>query len=237
VVRRFRPGVLLTLLWAAAEMVLLGLGIWQVQRLAWKNELIARAEAAAREPASDLPVELGDPAGLAFRRVRVAGSYVRDRALALGLENRDGRVGARLLAPFRLEDGRTVLVDRGFVREERLREAVAGAPPSGRRVLEGVLRAAGGGSWATPAPDLSVPRWYAADTTAIGRHLGLELAPVVLVLERPEEEGQGLTEPGPVAIELPNPHLGYAVTWFGLAASLLVFYILLGFRAGREQGT
>lgn len=235
--RRFRPGLLLTALWAAVTLVLLGLGVWQVQRLAWKNELIARAEAAVRQPASDLPAELGDPAGLAFRRVRVAGSYVAGRAVALGLEKRDGRVGARLLVPFRLEDGRTVLVDRGFVREERLREVLAAPPPAGRRVLEGVLRPAGGGSWATPGPDLSVPRWYTADTEAIGRHSGLALEPLVLVLERPEDDGQSPAEPGPVAIELPNPHLGYAVTWFGLAAALLVFYILLGLRAGREEPT
>lgn len=235
--RRFRPGATLTVLWAVTTLVLLGLGTWQLQRLAWKNELIAKAAAAAAAAAIALPAEVADPAGLEFRRVRLSGAYLPGKNVALGLLTRDGRSGSRLLAPFRLEDGRIVLVDRGFVPEARLREALAAAPPVGPRVLEGIVRTPGAASWATPAPDPSLPRWYAADLAAIGRALGLALEPFLVVLERGEADAEPLAEPGPVAVDLPNPHLGYALTWFGLAASLLVFYILLGVRAGREQGT
>ncbi|MCL6607702.1 MAG: SURF1 family protein [Geminicoccaceae bacterium] len=234
--RRFRPGLALTLAWAAATAVLLALGAWQVQRLVWKTELIAKAAAAATAAPGPLPAEIAEPAALEFLRVRVSGAYLSGRAVALGLITRDGRAGSRLLAPFRLEDGRTLLVDRGFVPEDRLPEALAAAPPEGLRVLSGVVRAASTGTWATPRPELVLPRWYAPDIGAIGRHLGLALEPVFLVLEQPEPGTRGFPEPAPIAVELPNPHLGYALTWFGLAGVLLAFYILLGVRAGREEG-
>lgn len=227
----------LTVLWAVATAVLLGLGTWQLQRLAWKNELIAKAAAAAAAAPIPLPAAVVDPAALEFRRVRLSGAYLSGKNLAMGLLTRDGRSGSRLLAPFRLEDGRIVLVDRGFVAEARLREALAAAPPAGPRLLEGIVRTPGAASWATPAPDLSLPRWYAPDLAAIGRALGLVLEPFLVILERREADAEPLAEPAAVAVDLPNPHLGYALTWFGLAAALLVFYILLGMRAGREQAT
>lgn len=235
--RRFRPGATLTAAWAIATLLLLGLGTWQLQRLAWKNELIAKAEAAAAAAPASLPAAIADPGVFEFRRVRASGAYLSDRNVALGLVTREGRSGSRLLSAFRLYDGRTLLVDRGFVPESTLREALAAAPPAGPRVLEGVLRTGHAGSWATPAPDLRLPRWYAPDIAAIGRHLELALEPCLLVLEQREADAAPFVEPAPVVVDLPNPHLGYAITWFGLAATLLVFYILLGLRAGREQGT
>jgi len=236
-VRRFRPGLALTLAWAVATAVLLALGTWQLQRLFWKTELIAKAEAAANAVPAPLPAEIAEPAALEFRRVRVSGAYLPGRAVALGLITRDGRAGSRLLVPFRLEDGRALLVDRGFVPEDRLRTLLATPPPGGPRALEGVVRTGSAGTWATPAPELGLPRWYAPDIGAIGRHLGLALEPVFLVLERPEPGTAGFPEPAPVAVDLPNPHLGYAVTWFGLAGVLLAFYILMGVRAEREEPT
>jgi surfeit locus 1 family protein len=206
-----------------------------LQRHAWKSELIAKARAVAGAAPVPLPAELAEPAALEFRGVRVSGAYLPVRAVALGLISRDGRAGSRLLLPFRLEDGRTLLVDRGFVPEDRLREALAAPSPEGPRVLVGVLRTARAGTWATPAPDPRVPRWYAPDTEAIGRHLGLALEPFLLVLQEREADAPAFLQPTPVAVDLPNPHLGYAVTWYGLAASLLAFYILLGFRRNEEE--
>lgn len=232
--RRFRPGAPLTFLWAAATVLLLGLGTWQLQRLAWKTALIERARAAAAAPARALPEGPLDPVTLDFARLRVRGAYLPGTTLALGLLAREGRTGARLLTALRLEDGRALMVDRGFVPEGELARLIAAAPPAGPRVLEGVARAGSTGSWASPAPDLAAGRWYAAELGAIGRHLGLAVEPVLLVLERPEPGGEPFPAPAPVPVELPNPHLGYAVTWYGLAGALSVFYILLGRRPAAE---
>lgn len=226
--RRFRPGLTLTLAWAFATAVLIALGSWQLARLAWKNELVTRAEAALRAPPEPLPPSLGDGETFEFRRVRASGAYLPNTALALGFVVRGGQPGARLLNAFRLEDGRVLFIDRGFVPEERLVEALRRPPPVGPRVLEGVLRRGPQGGWATPQPDRSLPRWYAFDHKAIGDHFQLDPEPLLLVLEQPEAGAESLARPEPVVVDLPNPHLGYAATWFGLAAALLVFYILLG---------
>ncbi len=165
------------------------------------------------------------------------GEYLPGTSLALGLVSRDGRPGARLLTALRAEDGRTLLVDRGFVPEERLRQAIGAPPPAGVRQIEGVARAGSRGAWTTPAPDLSVPRWYAPDLEAIGRQLGLPLEPVLLVVERSEPGMEPEAEPVPVVVDLPNPHLGYALTWFGLAGALLVFYVLMARRLLGEKSS
>ncbi|MCS7266541.1 MAG: SURF1 family protein [Geminicoccaceae bacterium] len=231
--RRFRPGFVLTAAWAVATALLLGLGSWQLARLGWKNELLARAEAALSAPAEPLPRVLADPPALEFRRVRASGVYLPDTAVALGFLVREGRPGSRLLTAFRLEDGRTVLVDRGFVPEDELARALRRPPPGGLRELEAVVRTGRGGGWATPSPDRALPRWYALDIEGIGRHLGLALEPVLLVLEH-KDDAEPFPRPEPVVVDLPNPHLGYAATWFGLALALTVFYILIGRRAARE---
>jgi surfeit locus 1 family protein len=234
--RRFAPGPALTLAWAAATVVLLGLGLWQLQRLASKSELIARAERQASAPALPPPAGPLEAAALDFARLEVHGSYLPGGAVALGLLTRDGRAGSRLLAPFRLEDGRLLLVDRGFVPEPLLAEALAAELPAGPRTLEGVARAGvAGRSWLAPEPDLALPRWYEADLAAIGRHRGLALEPLLLVLERPEPGGGPFPAPRPLPVDLPNPHLGYALTWLGLAGVLLVFYILMGRRRAQEE--
>lgn len=237
VARRFRPGLPLTLVWASATAVLVGLGIWQLQRLAWKTELLERAQTALHETARELATGPIDRGALEFVRVRVRGAYLPRTSVALGLSTREGRAGTRLLTAFRLEDGRTLLVDRGFVPETELTRLIAAPPPEGPRELEGVARAGSRGSWATPSPDLAVPRWYAADLEAIGRHLDLTLEPLLLVLERPEAGVGPYPAPAAVVPDLPNPHLGYAVTWFGLAGALLVVYILLGRRPHGETGS
>ncbi len=222
-----RSRVALTFLWATATAILLALGVWQLQRLAWKTELIERARRGLALPAVELPAGPLDPDLLDYRRIRVRGNYEPNRAVALGLTTREGQRGARLLAVFRLEDGRVLAVDRGFVPEGQLATVLRAPAPVGSRELEGIARVGSKGTFATPAPDLAVPRWYAPDLEAIGAHLGRALEPVLLVLDTPEPDVAGPPFPGLVAVELANPHLGYAATWFGLAAALCVVYILL----------
>lgn len=239
VAQRFRPSLPLTLTWAAATVVLLALGIWQLHRLAAKTVLLERAERALHEPARELPAGSLEAGALDFARLRVRGTYLPETSVALGLSTRDGRAGARLLTALRLEDGRTLLVDRGFVPEMDLARSIGAPAPEGLREIEGVARGGSPGTWATPGPDLTIPRWYAPDLEAIGRHLGLRLEPVLLVLERPEPDVDGfpVPVPGPVTVDVPNPHLGYALTWFGLAGALLVVYIRLGRRPLGERGS
>jgi surfeit locus 1 family protein len=225
----FHPRLWPTAATAAGLAVLLALGTWQLQRLGWKRDLIARAQAQLAEPAVLLPPPGGDLSGLDFRRVAAAGTYDHDAAFAFGLFAEDGRPGGRLVTPLRLAaDGRVILVDRGWLPEELLPPGVpADLEPHGEVAVEGVARWRGDTArgWLAPADSPAGRRWFTWDVPAIEVALGLAVEPLQLVLERAGDPGD-LPKARPVAVDLPNDHLGYALTWYGLAAVLVVVYVL-----------
>jgi surfeit locus 1 family protein len=227
--RRFRFRLWPTLAVLAALAVLLGLGTWQLQRLAWKEDLIARADAGLAALPVALPAAGADLEALDFRRITVHGAYLHDAAFAFGLSASNGEPGGRLVTPLRLDDGRVILVDRGWLPEDLLPPDVPqGLRPSGQLTLEGVARWRGGGfdrGWMAPADQPEGRRWFSWDVAAMERALGMPLLPVVLVLERSEGPA-GLPEARRVAADFRNNHLGYALTWYGLAAALLVIFVL-----------
>lgn len=225
--RRFRCRLWPTVITAAGLVLLLGLGTWQVERLGWKTELIRQAEEGLAAPAVDLPDDAGLE-GLDFRHVSVRGTYLHDAAIGFGLSAVQGEPGGRLVTPLRLDDGRIVLVDRGWLPEALLPPRTPpGLQPSGEVDIEGVARWRGGGKpgWLTPTNEPDKRRWFGWDLPALEQALGMSLLPVEIVLERTEGTGE-LPKTEPVTIDLPNNHLGYAITWYGLAAALLAIYLL-----------
>lgn len=218
---------------------LLTLGSWQVQRLNWKTELIATLEARLAEA----PLALSGAESVEadnFRQARALGAF-REAA-------GDPRVPARFLTskapygpgfraitPFRLENGVEILVDRGFTPDQQ----EIPAPMAGTVELVGALhwpREVGG---FTPEPAVAAGRWFARDVPRLAEALGT--APVMLVLSEPPglvSGGAGAErwpQPSPVTIDLPNNHLGYAVTWYGLAAVWLVMSLALLRRSARPS--
>lgn len=223
---RFRPRFWPTVATLAGLIVLLALGTWQLQRLSWKRGLIAHAQEQLAAPA--LPLAGADPIALDYRRVSATGTYLHDRAFAFGFTAEGGRPGARLVTPFRLTDGRVFLVDRGWMPEDLLPPLVPdGLQPTGEIAIEGIGRWRGDWrrSWLSPADSPTSWRWYGWDLPAMSAALDLPLEPLELVLERSEGPA-GLPRAEPVSVSLPNDHLGYALTWYGLAAVLLAVYIL-----------
>jgi surfeit locus 1 family protein len=224
--RRFRPRLWPTLCTAAALAVLVGMGTWQLQRLAWKQELIRAAESQLAAVA--MPIPPGPLDGVDFRRLSARGTYLHDAAFAFGLSAAAGEPGARLITPLRLEDGRTILVNRGWLPQPLL-------PPNvptelqlvGPVAVEGIGRWRGdvARGWLAPDDAPAQRRWYSWDMPSIERALGLELVPLELILER-SDGASGLPRAERVATEFSNNHLGYALTWYGLAAALLTIYIL-----------
>ena len=111
----FRPTLWPTLITIPALAILLALGTWQLQRLEWKTALIAEREAALQAPPVALP---DDPAALRqmdFRRIRVSGEFLHGRSLLLSARSYQGRPGSHLLTPLRLETGRVLMVNRGWI--------------------------------------------------------------------------------------------------------------------------
>lgn len=221
--RRF-PWVL-TVLTAAALALLLSLGVWQVQRLHWKNGLIARAEAAAAEPAAPLAEVLASAAP-EFRKARVdcpglaTAPYVELQTI------HDGQAGVRLVSACRpAGQARAFLVDRGFVAD-----VISARPPVGPSAATVALTVE---VRQTPPPGaMALPpdgaRFFARDVPAMAAALKAgETSPLTLyALTSSNPDWQALQPVAPPAA-FSNNHLGYALTWFGLALALVGFYIAL----------
>ncbi len=195
--------------------VLLALGIWQVQRLAWKNEVVALIAARMAEAPGALP-DAPTEAVHEYLPVRLTGTIEAGELHALTSRNGPGY---RVIAPLVLGDGRWVLLDRGFVVDA----AKDAARPLGPVEVEGTLHWPDETDRFTPAPNLERNIWFAREVGAMAEALGTE--PVLVVASALTLPG---TEPIPVVVAIPNNHLGYAVTWFGMAAvwSLMTLYLL-----------
>ncbi len=231
---RFRPGAPLTVLAGMALVVLLGLGFWQLQRLSWKTALIREMEAGLAAPPLELAAAPADEGALAYRRARVRGVLRGELSFAFGLRREQGRPGYKLITPLELDGGVYLLVDRGWFPDttppDRLPARFRTQAPAR---LEGVLvpLAPFRPASFTPSPDQAARRLYALDRASLQGWLGISLLPVLLMAEQSEPED--LLGVARVELRLPeNPHLGYAITWFGLAGALGVFYVLMGLRRG-----
>lgn len=222
---------------AVALFVLLNLGFWQLDRLAWKESLITQVGEGVSNP----PVEAPGPpkwAGLGetddYRHVKVTGSFL-DGAVFYYTALADpagpiGGPGVMVYAPFRTSDGWTVLVNRGFLPQElpedERRSAVAS--PEGRLDLTGLLRLSEKPNWTTPEPAMSDRIWFARDTEAMGEVLSVDtedLAPYSIDLDAEFTPTSGLPQAGETIVRFKNDHLGYALTWFGLAATLVGVFL------------
>ena len=193
--------------------ILLSLGVWQVQRLAWKEAIIADIETRiAAEPVA-LP-DTPDPARDAYLPVRVTGQMGAESLRVLVSQKQVG-AGYRVISPLETPSG-PIMVDRGFVPVDR----EIPAPPAEPVTVTGNLQWPEETDGFTPAPDAARNIWYARDVAAMAEALGTR---PVLVVARDAPEAGGALQPLPVdTARIPNDHLQYAITWFSLAAVWLL---------------
>jgi surfeit locus 1 family protein len=235
--KSMRVLVIPTLAAAAALTVLLNLGFWQLDRLAWKEHLIEKVAADVVAP----PVSAPEPTVWAqigseddYRHVALTGRFLEGAvfyytALTKAAGPIDGP-GQMVYTPFETDEGWVVLVNRGFVPQDlnpALREAAI-TPPEGAWHLTGLLRLSEKPNWTTPAADPGDRLWFARDTDAMGRFLGIEpsrFAPYSIDLDAAFTPPSGLPQAGETVVRFKNDHLGYALTWFGLAATLIGVYL------------
>ena len=235
VAARPRFPVVLTVLALVLLGVLLTLGVWQVQRMQWKEGLIAGAEQAADKPplplAEALKVENPE-----FRRVILT---CRGLAAAPFVELQsieDSNAGVRLVSACAAEGGPTLLVDRGFVAAEVPARPPVNAADTMPVVITGVLRRAPAPSALTPPP--AEGRFYGRDAEAMARVLKIEgpISPFTVFATTSTNPDWLALKPSAPPAAFSNNHLGYALTWFGLAAALIAFYgVLLRRRMTRKD--
>lgn len=208
----------LTLASGIALVVLISLGLWQVQRLQWKQDLIARAEAAADLPPVSLEAlaQMPDPE---FRTAVLACDFQNQPYVELQ-SIQDGQPGVRLISSC---DG--WLVDLGFV-PDAVSARPAELPAAIPAITAQARRVEAPGAFAPP-PEGN--RFYARDSVAMSRALGIEgpVRPYVLFATASAWPGWEALTPSAPPAAFSNNHLGYALTWFGLALALVGFYIAL----------
>ncbi|MBK0328296.1 SURF1 family protein [Rhodobacteraceae bacterium F11138] len=207
--------------------VLIGLGTWQVQRLAWKQGVLAQIE--SRIAADPLPLPAApDPDADKYLPVTVTGTILPDELHVLVSRKHVG-AGYRIIAPFLTEDGRRILLDRGFVRID----AADATRDTGPQTVTGNLHWPQEVDSYTPAPDVTENIWFARDVPAMAR--ALDTLPILVVAQ--SRTGPSVT-PMPVETAgIPNDHLQYAITWFSLALiwALMTAYFLWRTRAGDKK--
>jgi cytochrome oxidase assembly protein ShyY1 len=223
-----------TLVVLVAFAVLLGLGVWQLERLAWKNELIAALTRRMAAPASPLPPRAEwfrlDAATDEFRRVSLRANFRSGREArvysgAAGLRDDVKGPGYFAFLPARLADGAVVVVNRGFVDNPNPDAALKPLGLSETAVdLVGALRWPEQPGWFVTPYSERQDLWFTRDQRAMAAHYDWgEVAPFYVEQESPTPAG-GLPRPGRLSGKLRNDHFGYAMTWFGLAAVLAITF-------------
>lgn len=226
--------IILTGCGLVALAILLALGKWQLDRLAWKEDLIARISRQSGAPPSPLPPESAWPAfdvrDAEYRHVKLSGRYDFSRQVLVHVnapkEHGVVRAGYVTITPITLADGSIVLVNRGFVPlEMRYALAAIDARTPAEASVTGLLRASQIREPFVPEDDPAKGEWFTRDIAAIAAAKHLErVAPFIVDASAagPYVEGP---RPGLTVISFPNKHLEYALTWFGLAATLVGVYV------------
>jgi surfeit locus 1 family protein len=226
-----RPALLVPSVVALGALaVLVSLGTWQVERKAWKEALIATVTERFAAPPGVLPPPAQwsalDPANDEFRRVAFPAEFLNDKEALVYTTGSSMRAGTSgpgywVFTPARVAGG-IVMVNRGFVPETRRDPAtrpqgqIAGAVD-----IVGVLRWPERPGVFTPDADPAKNLWFARDPAGMAAAKGVgPVAPFYVEQEAPAVPG-GLPEAEKLQPSFPNNHLGYAMTWYGLALVLV----------------
>ncbi len=222
--------LVLTISTLVAFAILVSLGVWQLQRRDWKHALIERIEARAEAPAKPLEQVLARwqrDRDIEYMRVEMTGELRGDREFHI-YTIRDGIAGWRVVSPFET-DGHIVMLDRGFV-PEPLKDPQARADqplPEGTFTVTGLARAPGQSNFVTPENEPERNRYYWRDLEGIIAGLPpgdqARAAPFFIEAEAGALPGEWPRD-GVTQLRLSDRHLSYALTWFGLALTLLGVY-------------
>jgi surfeit locus 1 family protein len=208
--------------------LLVGLGCWQVQRLHWKENLLADIGARMQEEEIDIGLSSmpnDDISQLDYHPAQATGVLQNAHEIFLIAVSKKGEGGYHVLTPMQMEDGRMLLVDRGWIPYDDKDPATRAASQFKKPVtIHGILRLAQPRRWPQLENNPAAGEWYRYDFAAMADAMGVkQLLPFALEADdmpNPDRFPVG----GQTRVDLPNNHFVYALTWFGLAFVLLVIY-------------
>ena len=237
---RRRPGLGIIVAIGVALVILLSLGTWQLYRLQWKEHLLAEIEARRHAPPATLAeVEEKARAGtdIDYLPATVSGSFEHAHEQYFFATN-EGDVGYHVYTPLVLADGRIVFINRGFV-PEALKDPAkrTEGQTAGTATITGLARARldAKPSWAVPDNEPAKQLYFWKDLDAMAANAAVpkdKLIPFFVDADVAPNPG-GWPKGGVTQLDLPNNHLSYAFTWYGLAAVLLVVSVLAFRRKAR----
>ena len=232
---KLRPFLWPTIVAFPTLLVLLWLGTWQVQRLEWKNQLIEDFESRATAAPIDLPVGQIDRK-MEFRRLALTGSFDHTKEVFMTGRAYEGNAGFHIVTPFALTDGRMILVNRGWVSESY-------RDPSkrdftlieGETQIEAIIRFPNEKGYFVPENEPENGFWFTLVPAQIVLHLELDGQAETAVYAAALRTSDEIRLPIGARTEtnLRNSHLGYAITWYGIACALIGVYLAFHYQAGR----
>jgi len=229
----FKPRFWPTVITIPALIILCILGNWQLDRLAWKLDLIGKLEERMGLAPVDLPkaTEIERQDDWEYRPVHVSGHFLHMREMTMYRIGPNGRPGYDLFTPLLSEGGNYVLVNRGWVPEDLKQQHLRPETiPLGEVKLQGVLRKPWSRQRFAPENDIENNQWYFGDLEAMADHQDLNNIFPMFLYANAYDDPTKLPVGGRTRVDLVNNHLDYAMTWFGLAIVLVIIYLIFHIR-------
>lgn len=240
--RKHGPGVYIL---AAIPITAFLLGCWQVQRLGWKTELMARFEDRLVQPPLPLPPTI-DPNAIHdfdYRRVYATGRYRHDQEMLIGPRLHDGADGYLVITPLEREGGSKILINRGWIAKGQRgsRERSQYGLPQGEVSVQGLLREPWKKNLFTPENKPEKNEWYFPDVESMARVTGstpvwieATMQPDLIVTW--DREAKGIPIGRPAEVNLRNNHTQYIFTWFSLSLATTIMFWMVVRRSPRTAG-
>ena len=218
-----------------ALVTLLWLGTWQLQRLEWKNDLISSFEARSSAAPITLPLAASVTDEMEFRHLQLVGEFDHENEVFLTGRTYEGNAGFHIVTPFLLTDGRTILINRGWVSESYRDPAKRPfSLVAGEQTISAILRFPGQKGYFVPENDPKAGFWFTIIPAEITAYLGLATAETTIYADA-LRTSDVVTLPiaAKTELNLRNSHLSYAFTWYGIAMALIGVYVAFHHQAGR----
>ena len=220
-----------TLFTIPALLVLVGLGTWQLQRMQWKSEIINTFEERISDKAVAPPLKVTNIEKWRFKRVALMGKFMHQHEFAITGKTFEGTAGFHLVTPLQSTDGKITLINRGWIPERlRHRKTRPETLTEGSVVVEGIIREDKKKGYFVPEnePQNDVWLYINAEQMAAKSQVGPISNYYIDVLRGPGP--YTLPIGASQSINMRNEHLQYALTWYLLAISLLVIYVIYHYR-------
>jgi surfeit locus 1 family protein len=234
--------VLPTIVTLIAVLILCGLGKWQLDRLAWKTDILTNLEKARQYDQQKTPLSSDTLKSVTsqtdFKAGFIEGRFHNDKETTVGPRTYRGIAGYHIITPFEMQDGTIILVNRGWVSEEYLpqserREFLR----EGQTKVFGMARPSEKANRFTPDNKPNQNEWYHVDVAQIAKYNGFhdhDISPYIFYSEKLNKYYQGFPVPHDPAWAPNNNHLGYALFWFTMAGVLLIIYYLRFLRKPKD---